>query len=96
MSIKIQYASDIGPGELVLGNRIRMCFPARVRDTLLPEADDDLIRWVRSMLHTTTLRTTAARRWVVAVINLRSATWAGTERELARRRVATFFAGEVQ
>jgi len=87
---------DITPGEVVLGNRIRMVFPARVRDAMLPEADPDLVARVRAgVSNGCALTQRTARVWVVATIHNHQEEWDPQERELAHQRVGRLFSGDV-
>lgn len=59
-------AISITPGEVVLGNRIRRCFPAHISDEQLPQQDDALVEMVRTAMNVTMLKVKNAALWVVA------------------------------
>lgn len=55
---------SLKPGEHVLAYRIRSCFPARLRDMMLPADDLSLVTQVTNELHTTNLTNRQACDWV--------------------------------
>ncbi len=91
---------QLTPGEVILGNRIRSCFPARVADAMLPKAVDDLIDLVRHALQSHTITMREARTWVVMQLHKlnghkESVELDGNEGELMRRRITYLFPGKV-
>lgn len=86
----------VTPGEIVLGNRIRCCFPARVADEMLPADDEDLISMVRTAVGHHTLCQCNARLWVVNVIHHIAPQLEKTEEQLMRTRIGYYFAGMIE
>ena len=88
---QVKPATDIKPGEVVLGNRIRMAFPASVRDSILPKTDEELIRRVRGDFKHTHLTKRDARIWVIGIVRQESQFWDKPEQQFARKRIAILF-----
>jgi hypothetical protein len=81
-------AISLTPGEIVLGFRLRQCFPARLRDAL-PQDDDQFVRSVCKDEEVTTLDFAHARHWAVNQLNATS--FEGTEAALMAGRIEVAF-----
>lgn len=89
-------ANEIRPGELVLANRVRQTLPAAVRDRLLPDADPDLVSLIGREQGVTHIGVEDAKKWVVSLVLVVGPEMEGTEHELARMRIATYWKDEEQ
>lgn len=84
---------ELNPAELVVANRIRMAFPARIRD-ILP-SDGEIVRIVKQMSKFFDLKTMEGVMWLhesFLALNNDMDEW---EKRYLRQRVATYWAKEV-
>lgn len=84
---------NLSPAELVIANRIRMAFPARVRE-ILP-SDGEIVRIVKQMSKCFDLKTTDGIMWLhesFLALNNDMDEW---EKRYLRQRVTTYWAKEV-
>ena len=62
--LMLHNATNLTPGEIVLGFRLRSCFPARLADKL-PKTDEALVLMVRNATKTAILNSEKAKAWLM-------------------------------
>lgn len=84
---------SLSPAEDVIINRVRMAFPARLRDRL--PADHELVRIIKAMADTFQLTSLDAIKWMHESFIAMQGEMDEWEQRLMRQRVMTYWAKEV-
>ena len=88
---KHKFLDDMRPGEVVLANRIRMCHPASVRPTSLPETDAELCHLICKAAHVAFMNIAVAHEWCRKHILEEMNNWSDTEQRMALQRLSNLW-----